>query len=286
LITQDTQELVVSGVTFMVMGMFLGNLILIVLGLFPIVFLALGILIGQPQEVTVTREGEDAKVWVDNQIADSLTATFSDPIPSSFNLDEGTNVKFLWKGVTEKQVKISYRATCAKRGRYELNDIDYETRHPLQITDNKIGKAPAPRAYIVQPKPMFVRRIRERKAITRIPMPMEARIKFGFPTTDFLEVRDYQPGDLYRNINWKVTARRLSSSPSGEGGEEDGLDLPGQRHPHGPGHHGAEHHGVRRPGDPGARRLLPEPGVPGGALHLRLRRPRVGGELPEAPGGT
>jgi uncharacterized protein (DUF58 family) len=61
---------------------------------------------------------------------------------------------------------------------------------------------------------MFVRRIRERKAITRIPMPMEARIKFGFPTTDFLEVRDYQPGDLYRNINWKVTARRLSSSPS------------------------------------------------------------------------
>jgi uncharacterized protein (DUF58 family) len=43
---------------------------------------------------------------------------------------------------------------------------------------------------------------------------MEARIKFGFPTTDFLEVRDYQAGDLYRNINWKVTARRLSSSPS------------------------------------------------------------------------
>ena len=112
-----------SGVTFMVMGMFLGNLIFIVLGLFPIVFLALGILIGQPQEVTVTREGEDAKVWVDNQIADSLTATvkggvglvsFSDPIPSSFNLNEGTNVKFLWKGVTEKQVKISYKATCAK----------------------------------------------------------------------------------------------------------------------------------------------------------------------------
>ncbi|MEE9518675.1 MAG: hypothetical protein V3V93_00285, partial [bacterium] len=188
MITQDTQELVVSGVTFMVMGMFLGNLIFIVLGLFPIVFLALGILIGQPQEVTVTREGEDAKVWVDNQIADTLTATvkggvglvsFSDPIPASFNLDEGTNVKFLWKGVTEKQVTISYRATCAKRGRYELDGIDYETRHPLQITDNKIGKAPAPRTYIVQPRPMFVRRIRERKAITRIPMPMEARIKFG-----------------------------------------------------------------------------------------------------------
>jgi uncharacterized protein (DUF58 family) len=43
---------------------------------------------------------------------------------------------------------------------------------------------------------------------------MEARIKFGFPTTDFREVRDYQSGDTYRSINWKVTARRISSSPS------------------------------------------------------------------------
>jgi len=222
-LTQDTQELVVSGISFLIMGMFLGNLVLIVLGLFPIVFISLGILIGQPQEVVVTRSGEDQKVWVDYKIEDTITATvkggvglvsISDPLPPSFILDEGTNVKFLWKGPLEKQVTIGYTATCAKRGRYELNEIDYETRHPLEVTANVIGKAEAPRTYIVQPKPLFVRRVRERKAITRIPMPMEARIKFGFPTTDFLEVRDYQPGDLYRNINWKVTARRLSSSPS------------------------------------------------------------------------
>ena len=57
MLTRDTQELVVSGVVFLVMGMFLGNLILIVLGLFPIVFLAIGIIIGQPREVEVTRGG-------------------------------------------------------------------------------------------------------------------------------------------------------------------------------------------------------------------------------------
>jgi len=222
-LTRDTQELVVSGVAFLVMGMFLGNLILIVLGLFPIVFLALGLLIGQPREVEIVRGGEDQKIWVDNQVEDTLTATirggvgtvtFSDILPPSFQLEEGTNFKVLWKGAREKQAIISYRATCAKRGRFELDAVSYETRHPLQITDNTLGKAPAPRTYIVQPKPLFVKRIRERKAITRIPMPMDARIKFGFPTTDFLEVRDYQPGDTYRSINWKVTARRLSASPS------------------------------------------------------------------------
>ena len=223
MLTRDTQELVVSGVAFLVMGMFLGNLILIVLGLFPIVFLALGLLIGQPREVEIVRGGEDQKIWVDNQVEDTLTATirggvgtvtFSDILPPSFQLEEGTNFKVLWKGAREKQAIISYRATCAKRGRFELDAVSYETRHPLQITDNTLGKAPAPRTYIVQPKPLFVKRIRERKAITRIPMPMDARIKFGFPTTDFLEVRDYQPGDTYRSINWKVTARRLSASPS------------------------------------------------------------------------
>lgn len=212
-----------SGIAFLVMGMFLGNLILIVLGLFPIVFLALGILIGQPREVEVSRSGEDQKIWVDNQVEDAITATirggvgmvtFSDVLPPSFQLENGTNFKVIWKGARDKQATINYRATCAKRGRFELDAVSFETRHPLHITDNIIGKAPAPRSYIVQPRPLFVKRVRERKAITRIPMPMEARIKFGFPTTDFLEVRDYHPGDTYRSINWKVTARRLSSSPS------------------------------------------------------------------------
>jgi uncharacterized protein (DUF58 family) len=222
MLTRDTQELLVSGVTFIVMGMFLGNLILIVLGLFPTIFLALGIMIGKPQEVTAQRIGDDRKIYVDGEVSDTIkvtvkggvgSVTFSDILPNSFKLEEGTNFRIVWKGPLEKEAEISYRVTCAKRGRYELNDIDWETRHPLQITSNELGKSYAPRTFIVQPKPLLVKRIRTRQALTRIPMPMDARIKFGFPTTDFQEVRDYTPGDPYRNINWKVTARRLSASP-------------------------------------------------------------------------
>jgi uncharacterized protein (DUF58 family) len=203
------------------MGMFLGNLILIILGLFPIVFLAIGLLIGQPREVEIIRGGEDQKIWVDGQIVDTITATvrggvglitFGDVLPDSFKLEEGTNFKAFWKGAADREESISYRATCAKRGRYHLETVSCEARHPLQIVDNRLENYPAPRTYIVQPKPLFVKRVRERKAMTHIPMPMDARIKFGFPTTDFLEVRDYVSGDPYRNINWKVTARRLSSS--------------------------------------------------------------------------
>jgi len=221
-LTRDVLELIVSSFAFLVFGMFLGNLILVVLGLFPIVFLALALLIGQPERVEVTRRGEDLKVWVDGQVGDTLTVavrggvglvTVADRLPKSFRLDEGTNFKVLWKGMRDAEASFSYKATCAKRGLYELTSVAWEARHPLGITQNRLGGYPAPRTFIVQPRPLFVRRIRQRKALTRIPMPMEARIRFGVPTTDFKEIRDYATGDSYRMINWKATARMLSASP-------------------------------------------------------------------------
>ena len=221
-LTRDVLELITSSFAFLIFGMFLGNLILIVLGLFPIVFLAISLLLDQPDEVEIRRGGEDLKVWVDGQVGDTLAVsvrrgvglvTVSDRLPKSFRLDEGSNFKVLWKGVRDAEASFSYRATCAKRGLHELDSVAWETRHPLQITQNRLGAYPAPRTFIVQPKPLFVRRIRGRKTMTRVPMPMEARIKFGVPTTDFLEIRDYTSGDSYRMINWKATARLLSASP-------------------------------------------------------------------------
>jgi len=222
LLARDTLELVISSVTFIVMGMFLGNLILITLGLFPIVFISLGIIIGQPEVTEVGRKGEDLKVWIDDQVGDSITArisggpgvvTVGDILPKFFRLEEGTNFKAVWKGLAEVEVEFGYKAACAKRGYFEIGGVSWEARHPLQITQNDMGETPAPRTYLVQPKPLLVRRVRERKAISKVPMPMEARIKFGVPTTDFLELRDYLPGDSYRMINWKASARRLSAHP-------------------------------------------------------------------------
>jgi uncharacterized protein (DUF58 family) len=195
---------------------------MIVLGLFPLIFLALGLLIGQPQEVEAHRRGKDLKVWVDGQIADSLDVsvkggvglvTVSDLLPKSFRLDEGTNFKALWKGAGDLDFSFSYKATCAKRGLYELESVSWEARHPLGITQNRLGETPVLRTYIVQPRSLFVRRIRERRGLTRVPMPMDAKIKFGAPTTDFREIRDYASGDSYRMINWKATSRVMPTSP-------------------------------------------------------------------------
>jgi hypothetical protein len=219
MLTQDTLELIVTAIVYIVLGMFLGNLILITLGLAPIIFLSISVIVGQPSVTSVERTGKDTKLMVDDKVNDSLEVlieggpgivTVSDTLPTSFSLEEGNNFKAEWKGLTDKTVELSYEAICAKRGYFDIRQVNYEVRHPLQVSANILGVLEAKRAIVVQPHPLFVRKIKNHKSISRIPMPMDARFRFGIPTTDFKEIRDYEPGDNYRNINWKASAKHLS----------------------------------------------------------------------------
>ena len=219
MLTQDTLELVVTTVVYIVLGMFLGNLILITLGLVPIIFLSISILVGQPTVTSVERVGGDIKVNVDDRISDSLQVTIdggpgvvtvTDTLPKSFALEEGNNFKAYWKGLKPRTVDLDYTALCAKRGYYDIRQVNYEVRHPLQVSANVLGVLDAKRSIIVQPQPLFVRKIKNHKSISKIPMPMDARFRFGIPTTDFKEIREYDKGDNYRDINWKASAKHLS----------------------------------------------------------------------------
>ena len=223
MLTEDNLELIVTSVVYIVLGMFLGNIIMITLGLAPIIFLSIAVLIGQPSVTHVERIGKDLKVNVDDKISDSLEVTIeggpglvtvSDKLPISFALEEGNNFKAVWKGLKPRTIDLSYTALCAKRGYYDLREVTYEVRHPLQVNANTLGILNAKRAVIVQPHPLFVRKIKNHKSISRIPMPMDARFRFGIPTTDFKEIREYGSGDNYRDINWKASAKRLSRSTS------------------------------------------------------------------------
>jgi len=219
MLTQDTLELIVTAVVYIVLGMFLGNMILVTLGLAPIIFLSIAVIIGQPTVSHVERIGKDLKVNVDDRISDSLQVTLeggsglvtvSDTLPISFALEEGNNFKAVWKGLNAKTIDLNYTALCAKRGYFDLREVTYEVRHPLQVNANTLGVLSAKRAVIVQPHPLFVRKIKNHKSVSRIPMPMDARFRFGISTTDFKDIRNYGPGDNYRDINWKASAKRLS----------------------------------------------------------------------------
>ena len=219
MLSRDTIELVVTAMVYIVLGMFLGNLILIALGMAPIIFLSLAILVGQPRVDSVVRTGKDVKINVDERISDSLmvrvsggpgVVTVCDSLPGSFALEEGSNFRALWKGLKPLEAGFSYTAKCAKRGYFDIREVVYESWPPLQVSSNILGMTSARRTIVVQPQPLFVRKIKNHKGVSRIPMPMDARFRFGIPTTDFKEIRDYRPGDYYRDINWKASAKHLS----------------------------------------------------------------------------
>jgi hypothetical protein len=80
------------------------------------------------------------------------------------------------------------------------------------MVPTKVGSLELNQELIVKPRTLKVKRIRQQKVFTKIPMPAESRIQMGVPTTDFKELRDYSFGDSYKQINWKATARKQRSS--------------------------------------------------------------------------
>jgi len=56
--------------------------------------------------------------------------------------------------------------------------------------------------------------MRDPRLFSSMPVPVGAVSKLGMRTTDFTEIRSYHPGDSYRAINWKATARfSMSADP-------------------------------------------------------------------------
>ncbi|MEM3715799.1 MAG: DUF58 domain-containing protein [Candidatus Bathyarchaeia archaeon] len=72
-----------------------------------------------------------------------------------------------------------------------------------------MGACEEPLNLTVKHKPLNIRRMRNVKTISKIPLPLGSSAKLGVTTTDFREIRNYVPSDPYRHVNWKATARSM-----------------------------------------------------------------------------
>lgn len=196
----------------------MGNLILIYSSLIPLFILIFALSVNQPHSITIKRLEKEMAAYVDNDLTLSFNIdisdglgfiTVADTLPQYFKLVDGSNFRVLWKGLRKKSQLFSYKVKCTRRGVYSLGPIKWETRHPLLLKQSMIGTIEEPLKLIVKHKPFSVRRMRSVRTLSKIPLPLGSSAKMGITTTDFREIRDYLPGDSYRSINWKVTARQL-----------------------------------------------------------------------------
>jgi uncharacterized protein (DUF58 family) len=197
-------------------GMFFGNLLLLYMSLVPLLTAICGLTFDDPGNVEVVRRDRNVSAWVNEDVENSADirvtsgvgiVTVGDKLPEHFQLVEGNNFRVFWKGMQPLSVQFRYRVKCTRRGVYSLGPLKYECRHFSTFRQTELGTCEKNVELVVKPKPSNIKRMRDPRTVSKIPMPQGSITKLGIRTTDFKEIREYLPGDSYRHINWKATAR-------------------------------------------------------------------------------
>jgi uncharacterized protein (DUF58 family) len=216
LLASSILKTVGSFFTLLLAAIFFGNVILLYLSIVPLVVAAFALAIDMPSNVKLEREVGKLSAWVNGTVDVSvkITATkgvgiitVADSLPEYFELVEGSNFRVFWKGIGKLSEELRYKVKCTKRGVYAIGPARCECRHIASFKQTEISVGEDSAELVVRQKPLNIRRLRDPRVVSRIPMPFGSMSKMGMMTTDFKEIREYSPGDSYRHINWKATAR-------------------------------------------------------------------------------
>lgn len=205
-------------------ALLLGNLLFLYIAVVPLIFTLLGIALTMPRGVSGERRIDKDRPWVNEVVEITRTIriegpgpailSLADALPEEFELVEGNNLRVAWVWWGRRFLTLSYRVRCAKRGRYSIKPTSVDMKHPLGFylpRQLSIGEAID---LVVSPRITNIRRIRGTRGIADTSPPTSDVAKMGVATTDFREIREYQPGDAVKSINWKATARRLTRGAS------------------------------------------------------------------------
>ncbi len=200
----------------LVAGIALGNAILVYLSLVPFMFLVFSLASPGPGSVKVARAGDVATTLAGEAVSVSLSldvgggagiVTVADALPEHFQLSDGNNFHVYWHDGSNALPGLSYKVKCTRRGVYDLGPAQIECFQNSWMGHTAFDSEESLYRLIVRPEPVSIRKVRDPRLRSSMPMPSGAVCKLGVRTTDFLEIREYSHGDPYGAINWKATAR-------------------------------------------------------------------------------
>jgi uncharacterized protein (DUF58 family) len=201
-------------------GLVLGNIFLVLMSIIPLLFFIMALNFVRPSGVELQRERSNALAWLDRDtpVVNRLRVsqgvglvTIRDELPQHFALATGNNLQVFWKGTKPMDEEFRYELRCTKRGLYEIGRAKYELLHFSGLTQTSFINDQATTQLMVQQRLIDLRKMRDPRLYSRMPMPHGAVSRMGASTTDFKEIRQYRPGDPFRGINWKASARQLGT---------------------------------------------------------------------------
>ncbi len=197
-------------------GVLLGNVLLVLLSMLPLLYLVVTNLFRTPSGITVEREkafvttavGETIPVRTRIKVEEGVgLVVCADSLPSLFSLEEGSSLHVLFKGSDPLDQELSYDMRCTKRGAYRIGRARTESHHFSGLRQTEFLSTLAETQVVVKQRLVDVKKMRDPRLTSRLPMPESSISLMGSETNDFREIRDYRTGDHFRSINWKVSAR-------------------------------------------------------------------------------
>ncbi len=210
-------SLVVAGAALasVLLGVTLGNWRLVVLPVPLVVLLALSTLLLPPQpRLVVTREVEPAETLEGGRAkvalalrnegdALDLLEVFDD-LPRELRLVGGSNHAILGLD-TGSEAVVEYEIEAPRSGDYVLGPLTVRSRDALGLQVEEVAYDLRTR-FFVGPRPEPLKGVDLRPRHTRPWFGNVPSRRRGLGT-DFMNIREYQPSDEMRRINWKASAR-------------------------------------------------------------------------------
>lgn len=204
----------VSAFAFILAGLALKQTSLFVLAL-PLVTYLLAGLWSAPQEIqlVVTRSMSAWRVALGENVQVTITVTNTGPalqdaliedlLPAGLTVESGSPRRRMSLARGESR-HWTYHLS-GKRGYYMLHQVNVTARDPLGLVSVSQLCTTDGQLFVVPPV-LRLRQVSIRPRRTRI-FSGSIPARQGGPGLEFFDVRDYQPGDSSRSINWRLSAR-------------------------------------------------------------------------------
>ena len=202
----------------LVAGLVLGNVVLLAGAVFLLVAALLSTALPPPSGIVVTRSLAKVACWV----GDSLTVErrlsvrggigvvfVHDELPPEARVVNGSNLRVVWKWPGSYAADISYEVQFSKRGMFTLEETGWESRAPFGVNQGASGFCGPAYQVSVVPRLRSITRLNAVRAVGRSGRYLGDLARTGAATDDFRELRPYQPGDPFKRINWKASARGI-----------------------------------------------------------------------------
>ncbi len=213
--TRKASFYLTSGIALLLIGMMISNQQFMIIGLMLISFLVVNSWLSGHGDVEVLRslsadnlyKGDD--LYIELRITNrSLRRTHHlelyDNIPHEMKLKSGLNQMRLNLGPGET-ASIRYAVRCPLRGHYSIGPTSLRFRNTFHLfTSERFIDHRSD--LIVFPK---VRDVEEALVKSNVPKMYTGAtvLRSPGPGTEFYALREYVPGDPFKNINWKAYAR-------------------------------------------------------------------------------